>query len=467
MIALIKSIESILLIEAAIARIAGDEVIAEIMQVEQDVHLADNQNEKIRCGDNGIFKGVPVTSEESTLSNIAREIYTSYPFDGKYILDGEKLIICQSMADGDALREAYPGAIVNPLGDWSGGPDVDTGATNRKLGSDMAQSVTGGGLHGKDLSKADVSVNIYSMLMDYAGEVTIKIDGIAASAASVIAMAGTKVLMAPTALMMIHNPMEEKKGRASDAYRKAFWNGMRSKYASVSNVLSEGTDSEGGYLVPDEYENTLVQALEGENVIRGRSHVITTSNGTHKIPVVASKGEASWIDENGAYPEDDDTFAQVNIDAHKVGTIIKVSEELLNDSAFNLESYFAQEFARRIGTKEEDAFINGNGSSKPTGILTSAEVGVTAASDKTITADEIIDLIYSLKGSYRRNAVWVLNDSTVKVIRKLKDENGQYIWQPALKDGDHDTLLGRPILTTGAMPEIAADAKPVIFGDLS
>ena len=261
--------------------------------------------------------------------------------------------------------------------------------------------------------------------------------------------------------------MEEKKGRASDAYKKAFWNGMRSKYASVSNVLSEGTDSEGGYLVPDEYENTLVQALEGENVIRGRSHVITTSNGTHKIPVVASKGEASWIDENGAYPEDDDTFAQVNIDAHKVGTIIKVSEELLNDSAFNLENYFAQEFARRIGTKEEDAFINGNGSSKPTGILTSAEVGVTAASDKTITADEIIDLFYSLKGSYRRNAVWVLNDSTVKVIRKLKDENGQYIWQPALKDGDHDTLLGRPILTTGAMPEIAADAKPVIFGDLS
>ena len=261
--------------------------------------------------------------------------------------------------------------------------------------------------------------------------------------------------------------MEEKKGRASDAYKKAFWNGMRSKYASVSNVLSEGTDSEGDYLVPDEYENTLVQALEGENVIRGRSHVITTSSGTHKIPVVASKGEASWIDENGAYPEDDDTFAQVNIDAHKVGTIIKVSEELLNDSAFNLESYFAQEFGRRIGTKEEEAFINGNGSSKPTGILTSAEVGVTTASDKAITADELIDLFYSLKGVYRRNAVWVLNDTTVKAIRKLKDNNGQYIWQPALKDGDHDTLLGRPILTTGAMPEIAADAKPVIFGDLS
>lgn len=261
--------------------------------------------------------------------------------------------------------------------------------------------------------------------------------------------------------------MDEKKGRASDTYKKAFWNAIRSKFGMASNVLSEGVDSEGGYLVPDEYENTLVQALEGENVIRGRSHVITTSNGTHKIPVVASKGEASWIDENGAYPVDDDTFAQVNIDAHKIGTIIKVSEELLNDSAFNLESYFAQEFGRRIGTKEEEAFINGNGSSKPTGILASAEVGVTTASDKAITADELIDLFYSLKGVYRRNAVWVLNDTTVKAIRKLKDNNGQYIWQPALKDGDHDTLLGRPILTTGAMPEIAADAKPVIFGDLS
>ena len=157
----------------------------------------------------------------------------------------------------------------------------------------------------------------------------------------------------------------------------------------------------------------------------------------------------------------------MNIDAHKLGTIIKVSEELLADSAFNLESYFALEFARRIGRKEEEAFINGNGSSKPTGILQTAEVGITAAKADAITADNLIDLFYSLKGPYRRNAVWVVNDSTVKAIRKLKDSNGQYIWQPALKDGDHDTLLGRPILTTSAMPEIGADAKPVIFGDLS
>ena len=261
--------------------------------------------------------------------------------------------------------------------------------------------------------------------------------------------------------------MDEKKGRASDTYKKAFWNAIRSKYGMASNVLSEGVDSEGGYLVPDEFERTLIQSLSGENMFRTRAHVITTSNGTHKIPVVASKGEASWIDENGAYPEDDDTFSQVNIDAHKIGTIIKVSEELLNDSAFDLENYFSGEFARRIGTKEEEAFINGNGSSKPTGILASAEVGVTTASDKAITADELIDLFYSLKAPYRKNAVWILNDTTIKAIRKLKDNNGQYLWQPAIKDGDFDTLLGRPLMTSSAMPEIAAGAKAIAFGDLS
>ena len=159
-------------IETAITRIAGDDVIPEILQVEQDTHLADNQKDGVRCGDNGIFKGVPTSKEESTLSRIAKEIYTVYPYDGKYILDEDKLIICQSMADSDALKEAYPNAIVNPLGDWTGGPNVDTGATNRKLGSDMGRAVTGGGLHGKDLSKADVSVNIYAFLRaKKAGEV--------------------------------------------------------------------------------------------------------------------------------------------------------------------------------------------------------------------------------------------------------------------------------------------------------
>lgn len=151
-------------ISLAINRIAGDDMIPEILMVEQDTHLAGNQRDKVRCGDNGIFRGVPLSDDETTLSRIARDIYTMFPYDGKYILDDEKLIICQSNADSVDLIDAYPGAIVNPLGDWTGGTDVDTGATNRKLGSDMAGSVTGGGLHGKDLSKADVSVNIYAFL---------------------------------------------------------------------------------------------------------------------------------------------------------------------------------------------------------------------------------------------------------------------------------------------------------------
>lgn len=130
--------------------------------VNQDTHLADNQKEKIRCGDNGIFKGMPLTYEQETMSDIAHRIYNKYKSDGKYILDKDKLIICQSNAKNEELKELFPKAIINPLGEWTGGTDVDTGATNRKLGSDMADSVTGGGLHGKDLSKADVSVNIYA-----------------------------------------------------------------------------------------------------------------------------------------------------------------------------------------------------------------------------------------------------------------------------------------------------------------
>ena len=150
-------------ISKAVHRIAGD-VQVDCVIVPQDIHLANNQKDKIRCGDNGIFKGVPLTDEQKKLSKIARDIYERYPFDGKYILDGGRLIICQSNAKKEELKKLYPEAEVNPIGDWTGGSDVDSGATNRKLGSDMADSVTGGGLSGKDCSKADVSVNIYAWL---------------------------------------------------------------------------------------------------------------------------------------------------------------------------------------------------------------------------------------------------------------------------------------------------------------
>lgn len=265
---------------------------------------------------------------------------------------------------------------------------------------------------------------------------------------------------------------EDKTGRASDEYRKNFWNAMRSKVPmpNVTNALQIGTDSEGGYLVPDEFENTLVEALEEENIFRQMAKIIQTASGDRKIPVVASKSTAAWMDEEGAYPESDDSFGQVSIGAYKLGTMIKVSEELLNDSVFDLESYITREFARRIGSKEEEAFFTGNGTGKPLGILAAsggAETGVTAASATAVTADELMDLYYSLKSPYRKNAVWALNDSTVKAIRKLKDGNGQYLWQPGLTAGAPDMILGRPIKTSAYMPAIAAGAKTIAFGDFS
>ena len=265
---------------------------------------------------------------------------------------------------------------------------------------------------------------------------------------------------------------EEKAGRATAEYRKSFWNVMRSKMPSpeVMNALQVGTDSEGGYLVPDEFERTLVEALEEQNIFRTLAHVIQTSSGDRKIPVVASKGSASWVDEEGAIPESDDSFGQVSIGAYKLGTMIKVSEELLNDSVFDLEAYISREFARRIGNKEEEAFFTGDGTGKPLGVLAEtggAEVGVTAAGAAAFTADEIFDLFYSLKAPYRRSAVFVMNDASVKALRKLKDNNGQYLWQPSLTAGAPDTLLNRPVYTSAFMPALAAGAKSILFGDLS
>ena len=163
---------------------------------------------------------------------------------------------------------------------------------------------------------------------------------------------------------------EGKTGRASNEYTNAFWNSMRNKNNyEMQNALKIGTDSEGGFLVPDEFERILVEGLLEENIFRQLAKVITTSSGDKKIPVVASRGTASWVDEEGAIPESDDAFSQVSIGAYKLATMIKVSEELLNDNVFNLESYIAKEFARRIGAKEEEAFFVGDGTGKPTGIF--------------------------------------------------------------------------------------------------
>ena len=265
---------------------------------------------------------------------------------------------------------------------------------------------------------------------------------------------------------------DEKKGRASDAYRKEFWSAMRSKAPGleIRNALQEGTDSEGGYLVPSEFEHTLVDSLTSANQLRALCTVIQTSYGDRKIPVVASKGTADWVDEEGAYPQSDDSFGQVILNAYKIATMVKVSEELLADSVFDIESYMAAQFGRRIGDKEEEAFLIGNGSSKPTGILHStggAQVGITTAGASAITADELIDLVYSLKAPYRKSAVLVMNDATVKAIRKLKDGNGNYLFETSNQNKEFDSVLGYRIVLSDYMPTIAASAKTIAFGDFS
>ena len=276
----------------------------------------------------------------------------------------------------------------------------------------------------------------------------------------------------PTAAPLVSRPVAptaQKQGRASDEYKTAFWGMIRNRVATpgVMNALQVGTDAEGGYLVPDEYERTLVQGLEEENVLRSLCTVIQTSSGDRKIPLVASHGTASWVDEEATIPDSDDVFGQISIGAHKVATMIKVSDELLQDSVFNIESYIAAEFARRIGAAEEEAFITGNGTGKPTGLLhatNGAGIGVTT-NGNTPTADEIFDLIHSIKSVYRKKAVFLLNDSTLKALRKLKDGQGQYLWQPGLKEGQPDMLLNYRIATSPFMPEIAAGNKVILFGD--
>jgi len=263
-------------------------------------------------------------------------------------------------------------------------------------------------------------------------------------------------------------PAKKGTGRASADYTAAFWDAMRNRV--ISNALAEGTDTQGGYLVPDEFERTLVESLEEFNIMRGIARVIRTSSGELKIPVVATKGAASWVDEAAQIPSSDGSFGQVTLDAYKIGTIVKVSKELLADSAFPLESFLAQDFGRRIGSLEEEAFLVGNGTKKPTGVFNATgggQLGATAASPTAITFDEIMDLYHSLKSPYRNKAVFVTNDLTVKSLRKIKSSDGQYIWQASVTAGTPDMILGRPVYTSGYAPVIAAGASVMAFGDFS
>lgn len=261
-----------------------------------------------------------------------------------------------------------------------------------------------------------------------------------------------------------------KDGLKSDDYKSGFNAYARVGKAGLShdilNALQVGTDSEGGFIVPTEFDTMLVETLQDINQLRSVVNVISTGS-DRNIPVESSLGTATWTAEEAAYTESDAAFSQVVLSSYKLGTIIKVSEELLEDSFFNVEEYLARNFGKRFGIAEESAFVNGDGSGKPTGIVGGSGLGVTAAGTAAITADELIDLYHALSRPYRSNATFLANDSTVKLIRKLKDSNGVYLWQPGLQAGQPDTILGRPLVTSTAMPAATTGLKSVVFGDMS
>lgn len=253
---------------------------------------------------------------------------------------------------------------------------------------------------------------------------------------------------------------EVKTGRASDEYKKAMLTALRSNFRQVSNVLQEGVDADGGYLVPEEYDHRLIDVLTEENIMRGIVTKITTS-GEHKINIAATKPAAAWIEEGEALSFGDATFEQKILDAHKLHVAIKITEELLYDNAFGLENYIITEFGKALANAEEDAFLNGDGVGKPTGIFDKTKGGESIGTlTAALKSDDILDLIYKLKRPYRKNASFIMNDATLAQIRKLKDNNGQYLWQPSYQANEPDKILGYNIRTSAFAPTDA-----IAFGD--
>ncbi|MCD8108687.1 MAG: phage major capsid protein [Clostridiales bacterium] len=283
-------------------------------------------------------------------------------------------------------------------------------------------------------------------------------------------------LKAPTSSPVTGKPQAEvkpvsNKPTGTQEYSEAFWNmiRLRGDYGAIQNALSVGVDTEGGYTVPDEFEHQLIEALEENNIFRGMAHIIHTSSGTRKIPIAEETGEASWIDEGEEIPETTMTFGQTTLSAYKLGTMIKISNELLHDSAFDLAAYISRRFGVTMGNAEENAFINGDGIGKPLGILddAGAQVGVTAASQTAVTFDEIYALYYALKSPYRKKATFLCNEALVLQMMTIKDKNDNYIWKPGLGIAEPDTLLNRPLKTSSYMPAVEAGNKTLLFGDMS
>ena len=254
---------------------------------------------------------------------------------------------------------------------------------------------------------------------------------------------------------------DKKTGRASDAYKEGMLTALRTNFRQVSNVLQEGVDADGGYLVPEEYDSRLIRVLEGENIMRKLGHKITTS-GDHKINIASTEPAAAWIEEGGALQFSDAKFAQILLDAHKLHVAIKVTEELLYDNAFNLENYIIEEFGKALSNAEEDAFLNGTGVGQPLGLFAATGGGTVYKTVTKLTADDIMNLVYALKRPYRKNSAFIMNDQIIATIRTFKDGNGAYMWQPSYQAGEPDKLLGYPVYTSPFAPEDA-----ISFGDYS
>lgn len=263
----------------------------------------------------------------------------------------------------------------------------------------------------------------------------------------------------PTSSPILGTP-GAKTGRASDDYKTAMLTALRTNFKQISNVLQEGVDADGGYLVPVEYDRRLIDTLEEENIVRKLATRITTS-GEHRINVAATKPAAAWIEEGAALTWGDATFDQILMDAHKLHVAVKVTEELLYDNAFGLENYLLTQFGKALANAEEDAFLNGDGTGKPTGIFDAAHGGQLAGTlGGAVKTDDVIDLVYALKRPYRKNAAFIMNDKTLASLRKLKDNNGAYLWQPSYQAGEPDKVLGYTAYTSAYAPEGA-----VAFGD--
>jgi HK97 family phage major capsid protein len=273
---------------------------------------------------------------------------------------------------------------------------------------------------------------------------------------------------APLSNMPTSTGEKVKKGRASDQYAKDMLTAMRTNFHQVSDILQEGVDADGGYLVPEEWDSRLIDVLNEENIMRGLATQITTS-GEHKINIAGAKPTAAWIEEGGALQFTDAKFGQKILDAHKLHVAVKVTEELLYDSMFDLASYITNQFGIAIANAEEDAFLNGDGKGKPTGLFDETNGGTVA---KTLTGtklgtDDVLDLVYALKRPYRKKASFIMNDQTLAALRKLKDNNGAYIWQPSYQAGEPDRLLGYAVHTSAFAPELAAGKPVMAFGDYS